>query len=168
LSSYTQRSLFTTERVPDSNSSAFFHQETGGMTNLHHNKTLTTFLAAVFGGLGLHRFYLNGRRDPIGWLHLASLPVSAAMIFLLSTTPALFAGLLFILSVLSGFLEALVIGLTADEKWDAQYNSDSGKQSESHWILALILVLTLGVGATALIALLARSFDLLFTGGAYG
>jgi hypothetical protein len=69
---------------------------------------------------------------------------------------------------LCGFLEALVIGLTPDEKWDAKHNPTSGKKSESHWVLALILVLTLGIGAMSVIALLARSFDLLFTGGAYG
>lgn len=138
------------------------------MTTAHHNKTLTCLLAAVFGGIGLHRFYLYGRKDVFGWLHAASLPVSALAVLLLSNTHALFAGILLILSVLCGFLEALVIGLSPDDKWDAQHNPESSQQSESHWVLALILVLTLGVGATAVIALLARSFDLLFTGGAYG
>ena len=36
------------------------------------------------------------------------------------------------------------------------------------WPLALILVLTMAIGAGALIATLARGFDLLYTGGAYG
>jgi hypothetical protein len=47
-----------------------------------------------------------------------------------------------VLSVLIACLEALVLGLTPDDKWDARYNAGSGKNSESHWILALILVLT--------------------------
>lgn len=138
------------------------------MTISHTNKTATTLLASLFGGIGIHRFYMYGRKDVIGWLHLLSLPLSAVAIFLFSNAQPLFAGILFILSVLSGFLEALVIGLTPDDKWDAGHNPASGKKSDSHWILAVILVLTLGVGAMSVIALMARSFDLLFTGGAYG
>jgi hypothetical protein len=109
-----------------------------------------------------------GRKDLIGWLHLATLPVSALLIWTFSNSQPLFMGMLFALSILCGFLEALVIGLTPDEKWDATRNQGSGKKSESHWVLALILVLTLGIGAMSVIALMARSFDLLFTGGAYG
>lgn len=138
------------------------------MTIRHKNKTFTTFLAAVFGSIGVHRFYLYGRKDWFGWLHLATLPISALAILTFSNFHALFVGMLFVLSILCGFLEALVIGLTPDEKWDAKHNPASGKKSESHWILALILVLTVGIGAMSVIALLARSFDLLFTGGAYG
>ncbi|RYE78204.1 MAG: NINE protein, partial [Oxalobacteraceae bacterium] len=29
----------------------------------HKNKTLATLLALLFGSIGLHRFYLYGRRD---------------------------------------------------------------------------------------------------------
>ena len=32
------------------------------------NKTLATWLAFVGGPLGLHRFYLFGRRDYLGWI----------------------------------------------------------------------------------------------------
>lgn len=138
------------------------------MTTPHQNKTLTTLLAALLGGIGIHRFYLHGSKDWLGWLHMLSLPVSVTATLLLRNTPPLFAGMLLILSVLCGFIEALVIGLTPDDKWDARHNQASGQVSESHWVLALILVCTLGVGATGMIALLARSFDLLFTGGAYG
>lgn len=138
------------------------------MPTPHKNKTFTTFLAAVFGSLGVHRFYLYGRKDLFGWLHLLTVPVSLLAIELFKNVHPLFAGMLFILSILCGFLEALVIGLTPDDKWDEKHNTASGKKSESHWILALLLVLTVGIGAMSLIALLARSFDLLFTGGAYG
>jgi hypothetical protein len=116
------------------------------MTSAHKNKTLATFLAAIFGGLGLHRFYLFGKKDRWAWLHV----------------------LLFPLSVFAGFIEALVIGLTPDEKWDEAHNKDSGRQSDSGWLLVVLLVLTFGGGAIAVIAAIARTFDLLFTGGAYG
>jgi hypothetical protein len=72
------------------------------------------------------------------------------------------------LSALAGLFEALILGLMSDEKWDVKFNAHSGKKSDSEWPLALVLVLTLAIGATALITVLARGFDLLYTGGAYG
>lgn len=112
----------------------------------HKNKTLATFLAALFGGFGAHRFYLHGKKDVWAWVHLALFP----------------------LSIFPAFIEALVIGLTPDEQWDATHNKESGRHSDSGWSLALILVLTFGGGAIAIITAIARTFDLLFTGGAYG
>ena len=138
------------------------------MTATHKNKAITTLLAFALGGFGLHRFYLSGMQDRWGWLHLATVPLTLAIVSGGPGWPAIFAAAPFILSVLAGFLEALVLGLTPDEKWDAQHNPHSGRQSDSGWQLALLLVLTLGTGATALIAALARTFDILFTGGAYG
>ncbi|MGN6388337.1 MAG: NINE protein [Burkholderiaceae bacterium] len=132
------------------------------------NKTFATFLASFLGSLGLHRFYLYGFRDVWGWLHLVTV---------LSLPPALEPGapptrillaLPFVFSMLAGFLEALVIGLTPDDKWDARHNAGKAGHTRSRWPLALILVLTVAFGATAAIATIARAFDLLFTGGAYG
>ena len=39
------------------------------------NKTLAVWLALLGGSLGLHRFYLRGWGDWIGWLH----PIAAAL-----------------------------------------------------------------------------------------
>jgi TM2 domain-containing membrane protein YozV len=134
----------------------------------HKNKTLATALAFLLGGLGVHRFYLKGSVDRLGLLHVCSLPV-AGMVYGLGHAPNPFWTLLPIfISCIVGFIEALVIGLTPDEKWDAKFNPASGRQSHSHWILAVLLVLTMLVGATAVIATLSRLFDLLYTGGAYG
>lgn len=146
------------------------NKETTGMPSApsHKNKTLTTFLATVTGSIGLHRFYLYGGRDRFGWLHILAIPLSLALMAAQPEAPRLFTALPLVLSALIACLEALVIGLTPDEKWDARHNAGSGKTSESHWILAVILVLTVGLGAMGVIALLARSFDLLFTGGAFG
>jgi len=112
----------------------------------HKNKTLTTLLAFLLGGLGAHRFYLYGKKDFWAWVHVAIFP----------------------LSVFAGFLEALAIGLKPDEKWDALHNANSTQQSRSGWPLALSLVLTTGFGAIAIIAAIARVVDYLYTGGAYG
>ncbi len=116
----------------------------------------------------MHRFYLGGRRDQLGWLHLISLPISLLLMKLLFNLPLLVTMSPLILSFLSSSIETLVLGLTPDEKWDEKYNSESGKKSDSSWPLALILVLTLGLGAIGLIFVIARGFDLLYTGGAYG
>jgi Mn2+/Fe2+ NRAMP family transporter len=138
------------------------------MASTHKNKTLTTLLAAALGGTGIHRFYLRGWKDIWAWLHLSSIPLSTIALNFDSARPALLLLSPVILSMLAGFLEALVLGLTADDIWDKKYNSASEQESKSNWPLAVLLVLTLGVGATALIALIARTFDLFFTGGAYG
>jgi hypothetical protein len=62
----------------------------------------------------------------------------------------------------------LLLGVTADEKFDAAFNVGSEGRSDSRWPLALLLVATMLVGATVLISTMARLFDLLYTGGAYG
>lgn len=138
------------------------------MIPAHKNKTLATLLAFALGGLGLHRFYLHGWKDSWGWLHLASVPACLAVLLLSGGRSGEFTAIPLVLSMLAGFLQALVIGLTPDDKWDARFNPASGRRSASGWPIAILLVLTTGVGATGLIATLARSFDLLYTGGAYG
>jgi hypothetical protein len=134
----------------------------------HKNKTFVTLLAALFGGMGLHRFYLFGPKDFWGWMHAASIPLSALMLVSRPEQPIMFSALPFVISALIGLLTALVIGLTADEKWDSLHNLNSGKKTNSGWPLAILLVLAFGMGAVGLIAAIARSFDLIFSGGAYG
>ena len=73
-----------------------------------------------------------------------------------------------LVSYIAGFVEALVIGLTSDEKWDATYNMHSGRQSRSNWVLVLLLVVTMLVATTVLIGTIARLSDVMYTGGAYG
>lgn len=116
------------------------------MPTPHKNKTFATLLATVLGGLGAHRFYLYGPRDVWAWVHVVTFP----------------------LSVFAGFIGALVIGLTPDEKWDARQNANSGRLSDSGWPVVVLVVLTFALGSTALIATIARGFDLFFTGGAFG
>lgn len=116
------------------------------MSTRHKDKTLTTLLAFLFGGLGAHRFYLYGKKDVWAWVHVALFP----------------------LSIFAGFIEALTAGLTSDDKWDALHNTQSTRQSRSGWPLALLLVLTMAVGAFVVIATIARIVDYSYTGGAYG
>ena len=134
----------------------------------HKNKTFTSLLACVLGTIGAHRFYLGGARDRWAWLHLSSIALALLIAALAPEANWFYKILPLTLSALVGFLESLVLGLMSDEKWDASYNPGSGRQSASNWPLALLLVATLMLGTSTLIATMARLFDLLYTGGAYG
>lgn len=138
------------------------------MSKTHKNKTLASFLAVVLGGFGVHRFYLRGPLDRLGLLHLCAVPITGMVVGIAHDADPYYKLLPLIVSYLVGFLEALVIGLTPDEKWDAAHNVGSGRSTQSNWVLALLLVATMLVGCTVLIATIARLFDLLYTGGAYG
>ena len=138
------------------------------MAIAHKNKTLATLLALLLGSVGAHRFYLRGRRDRWALLHLASVPVA---LLIGAAAPGLdwyFKILPIVLSFLLACLEGLVLGLMPDERWDARFNPAAARPSVSGWPLALLLVVTLMVGAGVLIATMARLFDLLYTGGRYG
>jgi TM2 domain-containing membrane protein YozV len=145
----------------------FLHTRTA-MTAPHKNKTLACLLAFALGAVGAHRFYLGGGKDRWGWLHAASLPASLLIALTAPQANGFYKILPLIVSALAGCLEALVLGLTPDERWDAAYNGASARRSDSQWPLALLLVATLMTGGVILIAAIARLFDLLYTGGAYG
>ena len=133
----------------------------------HKNKTLATALALILGTLGAHRFYLHGAVDRLGLLHVSSLPIAGLIFSYAHGANPFYALLPLLVSGIAACIEALVIGLTPDERWDARFNG-AGTRSESNWLLALLLVATMLVGTTVLIATMSRLFDLLYTGGAYG
>ncbi len=91
------------------------------------NKTLATWLAFWTGPLGLHRFYLYGFTDMVGWL----LPIPTALGFYGLERVQQFGQddtLSWMLIPLLGFtiagcaLNAIVYGLTPIEKWNARFN----------------------------------------------
>lgn len=134
----------------------------------YKNKTVATALAFLLGGVGAHRFYLKGSVDRIGLLHVCSIPL-AGLVYGAGRAPNPFYVLLpVLLSCIAGFIEALVLGLTPDDKWNARHNPAFARHAQSRWPLVLLLVLDMLVGATVLIATISRLFDLLYTGGAYG
>jgi hypothetical protein len=134
----------------------------------HKNKTAAALLALLLGWAGAHRLYLRGVHDKWAWLHLASVAASSALMVMAPQANPFYQLLPVIVSLLTGLLEGLVIGLMPDEKFDARFNPGSGRQSDSQWPLALLLVITMMAGASGLIAAISRLFDLLYTGGAYG
>lgn len=134
----------------------------------HKNKTIATLLASCLGALGTYRFYLRGSKDKWGWAHAASIPLSALLLTAFPNVNWFFTLLPLLLSGLLGVLAALVLGLMSDEKWDARFNPNSGRKSESEWPLAVILVISFAVGIFGLIAVMSRASDLLLTGGSFG
>jgi TM2 domain-containing membrane protein YozV len=137
-------------------------------TKNHKNKTLSVLICLLFGSLGAHRFYLHGKRDNIAWLHLISLPLSILLSKLYFNLNSFVTYAPWMLSFLISILMCLLLGLKSDEHWDAQFNQDSGQKSASSWPLAILLVFSVGLGAISLLFVMARGFDLLYTGGAYG
>ena len=138
------------------------------MSTAHKNKTFATFLAVILGSVGAHRFYLRGALDKLGLAHRAALPVAGLVAGLAPEADWFYKALPLLVSTVVGFLEALVLGVMADEKFDATYNPHSGKQSQSKWYLVLLLVITMLLGMTLMIFTMVRLVDLLYTGGAYG
>ena len=134
----------------------------------HKNKTLATLLALLLGGVGAHGFYLRGGKDRWSLLHLVSVLACLSIAVAWPHANSFFKLLPLLVSALIGLLEALVIGLTPDDKWDAAHNAGTGRQSASRWPLVLLLVAALILGASGLIFVITRLVDLLYTGGAYG
>lgn len=138
------------------------------MNATHKNKTFATLLSFLLGATGAHRFYLRGAGDPWGWLHFASLPATGMLLGTLPDQPLLVTASPLILSMLVASIETFVLGLMPDEQWDARWNAASGRQTDSRWPIPTLMVLNLFYGATLLLTVIARAFDLMLTGGAYG
>ncbi len=125
------------------------------------NKTVAGSLAAWLGWTGAHWFYL-GRKH--GWVLLL------VSLLCLGTAlrqdewffhPAFF---IFLLPLGLGFIEALIICLTPDERWDARHNAGLAQKSNSGWGVVITAILTLMVGATVLTTGLVLLFQGVFEG----
>lgn len=127
----------------------------------YKSKTLATWLALLGGSFGLHRFYLHGLNDRVGWLHpwptlIGLYGVQRLLDF--GQDDRLSWALLPVLGLmLAGtMLTAIVYGLTPDDKWNARFNPQR-RPSLSGWIAVLGVITALAVGATVLIATIAYS-----------
>lgn len=134
------------------------------------NKTLAAWLALLGGPVGLHRFYLHGMRDWIGWL----LPVPTAL-GIAGILRARAFGLddhwSWVLIPFLGFtvaacaLSAIVHGLSSPEKWSARFGGAhvlANEPAQTSWLTVFAVVAALVVGATALMATLAFTFQRYF------
>jgi len=122
-------------------------------------KSLAALLAFLLGAVGAHRIYL-GR--PRWWLPLAVTALTLPLLFGVRNwyqSPAFF---LLMVPVLAGFIEALVLALMPDGKFDARYNAGVDRRNASGWDAVLVAIATLMIGATALMTVLALLLQTIF------
>jgi hypothetical protein len=118
----------------------------------HRSKTLATWLAVLGGTLGLHRLYLLGWGDVLGWLH--PIPTGIGMLGVLRMREMgqddVLSWLLIPvlgLMIAQSMLCAIVYGLTPDEKWEARHNPGQPPRATG-WgpVLGVIVALLMGAG----------------------
>jgi hypothetical protein len=131
------------------------------MTARRKSKTLATWIALLGGAFGLHRLYLRGFGDWLGWLH--ALPTLAGLYGVqrvqeygqddrLSWLLIPLLGLM----VAQAMLHAIVYGLTPDERWNASWNPGQPALA-TRWLPVLGAIAALMLGAGALMATIAFS-----------
>lgn len=134
------------------------------------NKTLAVWLAVLGGQLGLHRFYLRGVGDWVGWLH----PIASALGWWgiervrelgqddpLSWVLIPFLGLSVALSCLAG----IVYALSDRARWNGWFNPQLDGEhpaGATHWLTIGALILSLLVGTIAFMSSLAFGFQRYF------
>ena len=134
------------------------------------NKTLCAWLAFLGGPLGLHRFYLFGLGDLMGWL----LPIPTALGLYGIERARLYGvddSLSWLLIPLFGFtvagccVVAIVYGLMAPHKWNARFNRAAPAEAAAgatHWLTIGAVAAALLFGTTALTFSLVFSFQRYF------
>ncbi|MFT4268743.1 MAG: hypothetical protein QM586_16235 [Xenophilus sp.] len=134
------------------------------------SKTAAAWLAFLGGPLGLHRFYLHGLGDWLGWL----LPIPTALGLYGIERARMFGlddHLSWVLIPFVGFtfagcaLVAIVYGLMPPEQWNARHNAGlpaDAVPGRTHWFTIGAVVLALFFGATVLMASLVFSFQRYF------
>jgi TM2 domain-containing membrane protein YozV len=125
------------------------------MAKFRH-KALAALLASLGGALGLNRLYLGQK---LWWLPLAVTALTLPLLIGVRNwyqSPAFF---LLMIPVTAGFIQALVIALMPDERFDAAYNAVGPRTNKSGWDAVLVAIATLAGGAIALMATLALLFQ---------
>lgn len=134
------------------------------------NKTLATWLTFWGGPFGLHRFYLKGFGDAVGWL----LPIPTVLgIYGLDRVQQFGQDdtLSWMLIPLLGFtiagcaLNTIIYGLTSIEKWNAKFNpqaDDLAPAGRTQWATIIGVITALFVGTTILMSSLVFSFQRYF------
>jgi hypothetical protein len=134
------------------------------------NKTAAAWLAFFGGPLGLHRFYLRGMADRLGWL--LPLPTLAGLYGIERVQQyGLDDVWSWLLVPLLGFniaacaLTAIVYGLKTREEWNKKFNPGAEPEhvaGATNWFTIGAIVVSLMVGTGCLMASIAYSFQRYF------
>jgi hypothetical protein len=116
-------------------------------TTRFRHKTTVGLLAALFGCVGAHWWYLRRRHAWVVSVLGVTLMIASAFADIWYENPAFF--LLFI-PILDGFIEAIVLCLMSDAKFDGFYNVGLVRERPSGWGAVLIAIFTLLIGTVAL------------------
>jgi hypothetical protein len=132
---------------------------TAAPTAAKRSRAVATWLALVGGSLGLHRFYLYGRRDVWAWLHPWPTLLGAFGVWRLrefGVDDARGALLVPLLGVMLAWtmLQAIVYGLTSDDRW-ARKHGPAPTPPGPAWPTLLAVVIALAVGASVAMATIA-------------
>ena len=127
----------------------------------YRSKTLATWIAVLGGTLGLHRFYLHGWRDLLGWLYpwptlLGLAGVQRMRDFGQDDRVAWLLIPLLGLMISLAMLTAIVYGLTPDDKWAARHNPGAPPRPTG-WAPVLGVIAALLLGASVLMGTVAFS-----------
>jgi hypothetical protein len=134
------------------------------------NKTLAAWLAFLGGPLGLHRFYLHGLSDWLGWL--LPIPTELGLYGIERVQQhGLDDQMSWLLIPLLGFtiaasaLTAIVYALKTPEKWNARFNPAAAADAapgHTNWLTIGAIVASLMIGTAVLMASIAFSFQRYF------
>ncbi len=134
------------------------------------SKTVAAWLAFLGGPLGLHRFYLHGLGDWLGWLLPLPTLVGAYGVLRMRSLGQDDA-LSWVLVPVLGFtvaaccLTAIVYGLRKPQEWNARFNPAADPEApagQTRWATVWAIVLSLMVGAGVLMTSIAISFQAYF------
>ena len=134
------------------------------------NKTLATWLTFIGGPLGLHRFYLYGIGDTLGWLF--PIPTALGLYGIERLTAnGVDDQVSWMLIPLLGFtiascaLLAIIYGLMTPEKWNARFNPQAEPEAapgRTNWFTIFAIAASLMIGTAVLMASIAFSFQRYF------
>ncbi|NQW93401.1 MAG: hypothetical protein HQ446_05130 [Polaromonas sp.] len=133
------------------------------------NKTLATWLAFIFGQLGLHRIYLFGVKDLWAWAHPLAAAIGWYGVYRVRTLGQ-DDHLAWLLVPMLGFtlaataITAIYYGLSSQEKWNTTHNPQQldAAAGQTNWLVMGAVVFSLLMGATALMSSIAFSFQRYF------
>jgi hypothetical protein len=134
------------------------------------NKTVAAWLTFIGGPLGLHRFYLFGLWDTLGWL----LPIPTALGFYgmervkqygLDDMASWWLIPMLGFTVAACALNAIVYALMTPEVWNAKFNPSAAPDAlpgQTNWLTVGAIVVSLLIGATVLMSSIVFSFQRYF------
>jgi 4-hydroxybenzoate polyprenyltransferase len=133
---------------------------------VYRSKTLAAWLALLLGCLGAHRFYLRGFDDRLAWLYWPPTLLGlwgVLRLRALGQDDHLAWALIPLLglSLSAAMLAAIVLALTADEKWDSRHNPGHAVVPTG-WGPVLAAIAALMLGGMVLMGTIAFSLQKLF------